>query len=521
MLTGPALVLIVNVQWESDVPLLAIGSALLSLLVLWRLASVVRALARDNAARVKLEGELSYRASHDPLTGLPNRRRFVERLDGALGRVNRPPLAVLFVDLDDFKTVNDSLGHAAGDALLVAVARPPPATCSRSDDLAARLGGDEFGIILDGAGLPWRRARRRPAPRRARRAGRDRGPGPAAAGEHRHRRRVGQRRDGRAAAERRRHRDVPGEARRQGPRTPLRARLAVARPGPAGARVGPPRRRSPGTSSSHLPADRRGRDGPRRSSVEALVRWAHPKRGLLAPDDVHPAGRGDRAHRRHRRLGRLARAAARSPSGAPGLRARARPVASTSRRRSSRQPDFVATIAVVGSRRGPAARRADARGHRERPARRRVGRPRTASTGSASSARGSRSTTSAPATRRSATSAGCPRTSSRSTARSWRSSTTTSSRGVAGRRAAPGRDAGPRDDRRGRGDAPTSSTRCGGSAAASAQGYLFAEPLTAERVRGVAPGEPAWSAGRRRHRRAARGRRVRSVSAARSSRPPG
>ena len=149
MLTGPALVLIVNVQWESDVPMLAIGSALLSLLVLWRLASVVRALARDNAARVKLEGELSYRASHDPLTGLPNRRRFVERLDGALGRVNRPPLAVLFVDLDDFKTVNDSLGHAAGDALLVAVAGRLQ-TLLRADDLAARLGGDEFGIILEG-----------------------------------------------------------------------------------------------------------------------------------------------------------------------------------------------------------------------------------------------------------------------------------------------------------------------------------------------------------------------------------
>ena len=149
MLTGPALVLIVDVQWDSDVPMLAVGSALLSLLVLWRLVSVVRALARDNAARVKLEGELSYRAAHDPLTGLPNRRRFVERLDGALGRVNRGPLAVLFVDLDDFKTVNDSLGHAAGDALLVAVAGRLQ-NVLRADDLAARLGGDEFGIILDG-----------------------------------------------------------------------------------------------------------------------------------------------------------------------------------------------------------------------------------------------------------------------------------------------------------------------------------------------------------------------------------
>ena len=150
MLTGPALVLVVDVKWDSDVPLVAIGSALLSLLVLWRLISVVRALARDNAARVKLEGELSYRAAHDPLTGLPNRRRFIERLDGLMGRAARRPLAVLFVDLDDFKTVNDSLGHPAGDAMLVAVADRLQHLL-RADDLAARLGGDEFGIILDGS----------------------------------------------------------------------------------------------------------------------------------------------------------------------------------------------------------------------------------------------------------------------------------------------------------------------------------------------------------------------------------
>jgi diguanylate cyclase (GGDEF)-like protein len=149
MLTGPALVLVVNAQWESDVPILAVGSALLSVLVLVRLAGVVRALARDNAARVKLEGELSYRASHDPLTGLANRRRFIERLEGALTSPGRRSLSVLFLDLDDFKTVNDSLGHAAGDALLVAVATRLQANL-RTQDLAARLGGDEFGVILDG-----------------------------------------------------------------------------------------------------------------------------------------------------------------------------------------------------------------------------------------------------------------------------------------------------------------------------------------------------------------------------------
>jgi diguanylate cyclase (GGDEF)-like protein len=149
MLTGPVLIMVVNFRWESDVPILALGSAFLSVLVLVRLATVVRALARDNAARVKLEGELSYRASHDPLTGLPNRRRFIERLEGVLSVPDRRPLSVLFLDLDDFKTVNDSLGHAAGDTLLISVATRLQRHL-REEDLAARLGGDEFGIILDG-----------------------------------------------------------------------------------------------------------------------------------------------------------------------------------------------------------------------------------------------------------------------------------------------------------------------------------------------------------------------------------
>ena len=153
MLTGPALVLMVNVRWESDVPMLAIGSALLSLLVLWRLVSVVRALARDNAARVKLEGELSYRAAHDPLTGLPNRRRFLERLDRALARVNRPPLAVLFLDLDGFKTVNDSLGSRRGRCTAGRGGRAAAAAPARRH-IVARLGGDEFGILLDGGRTP-------------------------------------------------------------------------------------------------------------------------------------------------------------------------------------------------------------------------------------------------------------------------------------------------------------------------------------------------------------------------------
>jgi diguanylate cyclase (GGDEF)-like protein len=97
-----------------------------------------------------LERQLSYQATHDALTGLANRALFSQRVSEALTRPNRSrELAVLFIDLDDFKTVNDSLGHSAGDALLVAVAERVN-SCLRDRDIAARLGGDEFAVLLDG-----------------------------------------------------------------------------------------------------------------------------------------------------------------------------------------------------------------------------------------------------------------------------------------------------------------------------------------------------------------------------------
>ncbi len=105
---------------------------------------------RDVTDRKHLEDELAYRAFHDSLTGLANKALFQDRLDHALARHERTGahLAVLFLDLDDFKTVNDSLGHGEGDRLLKQVARTFTG-CLRPSDTAARLGGDEFAILIE------------------------------------------------------------------------------------------------------------------------------------------------------------------------------------------------------------------------------------------------------------------------------------------------------------------------------------------------------------------------------------
>ncbi|HEX8003680.1 MAG TPA: EAL domain-containing protein [Mycobacteriales bacterium] len=103
---------------------------------------------RDVTDRKTLEAELRRLALHDDLTGLANRTLFLDRVTQALNREVAPTMGVLFVDLDDFKTVNDGLGHVAGDALLRAVAGRISGVL-RAQDTAARLGGDEFGVLLD------------------------------------------------------------------------------------------------------------------------------------------------------------------------------------------------------------------------------------------------------------------------------------------------------------------------------------------------------------------------------------
>ncbi len=106
---------------------------------------------QDISERKAFEKQIAHQAFHDALTGLPNRTLFAERLDRALGRSRRRPelyFALLMIDLDKFKAVNDSLGHPVGDQLLIEVGRRL-SSCIRTVDTVARLGGDEFAVILE------------------------------------------------------------------------------------------------------------------------------------------------------------------------------------------------------------------------------------------------------------------------------------------------------------------------------------------------------------------------------------
>jgi diguanylate cyclase (GGDEF)-like protein len=107
-----------------------------------RLEQTLAGMRREHA-------ELEHKALHDSLTKLANRVLYIDRVRHALSKRDEPgkDVAVMYVDLDDFKTVNDSLGHAAGDALLVQVADRMTVSV-RPDDTVARLGGDEFAVLM-------------------------------------------------------------------------------------------------------------------------------------------------------------------------------------------------------------------------------------------------------------------------------------------------------------------------------------------------------------------------------------
>ncbi|RPK81832.1 Cyclic di-GMP phosphodiesterase Gmr [Streptomyces sp. ADI97-07] len=116
--------------------------------------------SRDVTERVRLQAQLQHNAEHDPLTDLPNRALFTARVSKALGgrRAGDPGTAVLFIDLDGFKAVNDSIGHQAGDELLIQAARRLQESV-RASDTAARLGGDEFAALIVGDGTRDQAAR--------------------------------------------------------------------------------------------------------------------------------------------------------------------------------------------------------------------------------------------------------------------------------------------------------------------------------------------------------------------------
>ena len=154
LLVLPLGIVVVDVAaHDSDGLLLAVSAAALAPLVVGRIAT----LASLHAAA---ERQLDVLANHDELTGLPNRRAVARHLVDVLERVadrRSPGVAVVFLDLDDFKVVNDEYGHTTGDRLLVEVAERLRASV-RSTDLVARFGGDEFLVVMEGEPVATRDA---------------------------------------------------------------------------------------------------------------------------------------------------------------------------------------------------------------------------------------------------------------------------------------------------------------------------------------------------------------------------
>jgi diguanylate cyclase (GGDEF)-like protein len=152
-LIAPTILVIQEVQIGDQVVLgLVVEWTILFGLVLIRLATTVDELGDSLQQRRRLQEDLAYQARHDPLTRLANRLLFEERLSESM-TLAPETTALVFLDLDDFKTINDTLGHATGDELLRIIAGRIQRGL-RPSELAARLGGDEFAILVEGCGDP-------------------------------------------------------------------------------------------------------------------------------------------------------------------------------------------------------------------------------------------------------------------------------------------------------------------------------------------------------------------------------
>ena len=260
-------------------------------------AALTLMITRYQRSLVRQTSESARLALHDPLTGLPNRALFADRLAQALaaGRRDGTGLAVMLLDLDRFKEVNDTLGHGYGDELLRQMAVRLSASL-READTVARLSGDEFAVLLPGAD--------------------------AAVGD-----RAGRTGPGRPAPQLRAATTSRSMWRRASAwpwrrRTATRSRRSCAAPTSPCTRPRTPRPASSSTSRRQLVHQpnrlvllgdlRRALDEPDQlvlyyqpkisldvnqvCGVEALVRWNHPTRGTGAPGRVHPRGRDDGPH---------------------------------------------------------------------------------------------------------------------------------------------------------------------------------------------------------------------------------
>ncbi len=279
--------------------------------------------ARDISARKSVEAEVRKLAYFDFLTGLPNRRLLMERLERAQASCARDGTvgALLFIDLDNFKAVNDTVGHQEGDRLLVQVASIL-ARCVRKDDTVARLGGDEFIVMLEALAGEGREAAEQAAAVGNKILAALNQRFQLGSSEHRTSVSIGVSLFGELADEpideplqTRRHGDVPGQARRT-------QRGVLLRPLDAGRRARARRRRGRAVGRAGaaavrvaLPATgRRGRDGARPGGAGAL---ASPGAWPGAAGRVHSARRGVRLDPSARTLGARGRLRAAGGVGGP------------------------------------------------------------------------------------------------------------------------------------------------------------------------------------------------------------